>query len=162
MALAGLVEDLSVTTRWTALPLGTPAGQSELIRMSLALTRLPPPLSFAKAIAQHDPWLYGAANIMKRGESDLVVWVSASERPLPDWIGKAPRIAVISSHRQPLRGATVQIETGIAGVDHAAIIEPSELGAFAAIHPAKQSSRPSAASVLRAMTSQFAAKEARA
>ncbi len=65
MALAGLVEDLSVTTRWTALPLGTSAGQSELIRMSLALTRLPPPLSFAKAVAQHDPWLYGASNILK-------------------------------------------------------------------------------------------------
>jgi formylmethanofuran dehydrogenase subunit B len=162
MALAGLVEDLSVTTRWTALPLGTSAGQSELIRMSLALTRLPPPLSFAKSIAQHDPWLYGASNILKRGESDVVVWVAASERPVPDWVSKAPRIAVISSHRQPLRGAGVQIETGVAGVDHAAIIEPAELGAFAALTPAKQSSRPSAASVLRAITSEFAAKEARA
>ena len=162
MALAGLVEDLSVTTRWTALPLGTSAGQSELIRMSLALTRLPPPLSFAKAVAQHDPWLYGASNILKRGESDVVVWVAASERPVPDWVSKAPRIAVISSHRQPLRGAGVQIETGVAGVDHAAIIEPAELGAFAALTPAKQSSRPSAASVLRAITSEFAAKEARA
>ncbi len=162
MALAGLVEDLSATTRWTALPLGTSSGQSELIRMSLALTRLPPPLSFAKAIAQHDPWLYGAANIVKRGESDLVVWVAASERPLPDWVTKAPRVAVISSHRQPLRGVSVQIETGVAGVDHAAIIEPAELGAFAAITPAKQSSRPSAAAVLRDISSQFAAKEARA
>ncbi|MDO9383022.1 MAG: hypothetical protein Q7T86_09195 [Hyphomicrobiaceae bacterium] len=162
MALAGLVEDLSVTTRWTALPLGTSAGQSELIRMSLALTRLPPPLSFAKSVAQHDPWLYGAANILKRGESDVVVWVAASERPVPDWVSKAPRMAVISSHRQPLRGAGVQIETGVAGVDHAAIVEPAELGAFAAINPAKQSLRPSAASVLRAITSEFAAKEARA
>lgn len=161
-ALAGLVEDLSVTTRWTALPLGTSAGQSELIRMSLALTRLPPPVSFAKAVAQHDPWLFGASNILKRGESDLVVWIAASERPVPDWVNKAPRVAVISSHRQPLRGATVQIEIGVAGVDHAAILEPPELGAFAALTPAKQSSRPSAASVLRAITSEFSGKEARA
>ena len=161
MALAGLIEDLSVTTRWTALPLGTSAGQSELIRMSLALTRLPPPVSFAKTNAQHDPWLYGAANILKRGESDVVVWIAASERPLPDWV-KAPRVIVVSSHRQPLRGASVQIETGVAGVDHAAIIEPSELGAFAAIAPAKASTRVTAASVLHAITSELTSKEARA
>lgn len=161
-ALAGLVEELSVTTRWTALPLATSAGQSELIRMCLGLTRLPPPLSFAKAIAQHDPWLYGAANILKRGEADVVVWVAASERPVPDWIAKAPRLAVVSSHRQPLRGVGVQIETGVPGVDHAAILEPPELGAFAALTPATQSTRPSAASILRAITSEFAAKEARA
>lgn len=161
-ALAGLIEDLSVTTRWTALPLGTAPGQGELIRMSLALTRLPPPLSFVKAVAQHDPWLFGASNIVKRGEADFVVWVAASERPVPDWVSKAPRVAVISSHRQPLRGVAAQIETGIAGVDHAAIIEPSELGTFAALTPAKQSARATAASVLRAVASEFAAKEVRA
>lgn len=161
-ALAGLIEDLSVTTRWTALPLGIASGQGELIRMSLALTRLPPPVSFVKSVAQHDPWLFGAANIVKRGEADLVVWASASERPVPDWVSKAPRVVVISSHRQPLRGVGAQIETGVAGVDHAAIIEPAELGTFAAITPAKQSSRPTAASVLRAITSEFAGKEMRA
>jgi formylmethanofuran dehydrogenase subunit B len=161
MALAGLVEDLSVTTRWSALPLGTPAGQSELIRMCLGLTRLPPPVSFAKSVAQHDPWLYGAANVLKRGESDLVVWIGASERPLPEWATKAPRVAAVSSHRQPLRGVTIQIETGVPGVDYAAILEPAELGAFAALSPATQSTRPTAAAVLRAISSEFS-KEARA
>lgn len=161
-ALAGLVEDLSVTTRWVALPLGTAPGQSELIRMSLALSRLPPPVSFAKSVAQHDPWLYGANHVVKRGENDVIVWIAASERPLPDWVSKSPRVAVVSSHRQPLRGAGIQIETGIAGVDHAAILEPPELGAFAALTPAKASGRLTAASVLRAITEDFTAKEARA
>jgi formylmethanofuran dehydrogenase subunit B len=162
MALAGLVEELSATTRWTALPLGTPAGQSELIRMCLGLTRLPPPLSFARAVAQHDPWLYGATNILKRGESDLVVWIAASERPMPEWTMRAPRVVAISSHRQPLRGVGLQVETGVPGVDHAAILEPAELGAFAALTPATQSTRPTAAAVLRAITSEVAAKETRA
>lgn len=162
MALAGLVEELSSTTRWTALPLGTAAGQAELIRMSLALTRLPPPLNFAHSIAAHDPWLYGAANLLQRGEADAVLWVASSERPLPDAVAKAPRVAVISAHRQPLRGVGVQIESGVAGVDHPAIIEPPELGAFAALNPAKSSSRAPIASILRAITNELAAKEARA
>lgn len=162
MALAGLIEDLSVTTRWTALPLGTPSGQSEMIRMCLGLTRLPPPLSFARAVAQHDPWLYGAANILKRGETDLVLWIAASERPVPEWVLRAPRVAAVSSHRQPLRGVVSQIEIGVPGVDHAAILEPAELGAFAALTPATGSNRPTAAAVLRAITSEFAAKETRA
>lgn len=161
-ALAGLIEDLSATTRWTALPLGTPSGQSELIRMCLGLTRLPPPLSFARSIAQHDPWLYGAADILKRGESDFVLWVAASERPIPDWVSRAPRLAAVSSHRQPLRGVALQVETGVPGVDHAAILEPAELGAFAALRPATESTRPTAAAVLQAITTEVAAKETRA
>lgn len=162
ISLAGLVEDLSASTRWVALPLGTAPGQSELIRMSLALSRLPPPVSFAKPVAQHDPFLYGGSNLVKRGESDAVVWIAASERPLPDWVAKSSRVVVVSSHRQPLRGAGIQIETGVAGVDHAAILEPPELGAFAALTPAKASGRPSAASVLRAITEEINTKEARA
>lgn len=162
MSVAGLVEDLSVTTRWSALPLGMAAGQGELIRMALALTRLPPPLSFAKPVAAHDPWLYGSANVLQRGEADAVLWVASSERPLPDSLARVSRVAAISAHRQPLRGIALQIETGIAGVDHAAIIEPSELGAFTALTPAKQSARASVASVLRAISNELSPQEARA
>lgn len=162
MAIAGLVEDLSVTTRWTALPLGTPAGQSELIRMCLGLTRLPPPVSFAKSVAQHDPWLFGASKMIKRGEGDVMLWIATSERPVPDWAMKAGRVVVLSSHRQPLRGVAIQIETGVPGVDHAAILEPAELGAFAALAPATQSTRPTAAAVLLAISSELTAKETRA
>ena len=162
VALAGLVEELSATTRWTALPLGMAAGQGELVRMSLALTRLPPPVSFRTSVPSHDAWLSGSHNVLKRGESDLVLWVASSERPLPDGLSRAARVVVVSAHRQPLRGAGIQIETGVAGVDHAAIIEPPELGAFAALNPAKQSSRPSIASVLRAISSELEGKGARA
>lgn len=159
---AGLVEDLSATTRWTALPLGAAAGQSELIRMSLALTRLPPPVSFGVGAPVHDAWLYSGANMLKRGEVDAALWVASSERPLPDALSKVGRLAVVSSHRQPLRGVGLQIETGVAGVDHAAIIDPPELGAFTALTPAKASSRASVASVLRAITQELAPQEASA
>jgi formylmethanofuran dehydrogenase subunit B len=162
VSIAGLVEDLSATTRWSALPLGMPAGQGELIRMALALTRLPPPLSFAKSVAAHDAWLYGSANVLQRGEADAVLWIASSERPLPDSLARATRVAVASAHRQPLRGISLQIETGIAGVDHAAIIEPSELGAFTSLTPAKQSTRTPVASVLRAITHELSPQEARA
>lgn len=162
MSVAGLVEDLSATTRWTALPLGMPAGQGELIRMSLALSRLPPPVSFSRGQPAHDPWLYGGAQMLRRGEVDTVVWVASSERSLPDCLNKAARVVVISSHRQPLRGVALQVETGVAGVDHAAIIEPPELGAFTALSPARTSSRVSVASVLRAISNELAPQEARA
>lgn len=162
MSLAGLVEDLSTTTRWTALPLNPAAGQGELIRMSLALTRLPPPLSFARNIPAHDPWLYGSANALKRGEVDVVLWVASSERALPDALNKAQRIIVVAAHRQPLRGVALQVETGVAGVDHAAIIEPSELGAFTALQPAQNSGKASIAAILRAVAKELSPQEARA
>lgn len=152
VALSGLIEELSAETRWTLLPLGAPPGQGEMLRMCMSLSRVPPPLSYARSTPRHDAWLYSARTMLSQGEADAAVWISASERPIPDWVTQASKLVVISAHRQPLRGVACQAEIGVAGVDYAAILEPPELGAFTALTPASGSSRASAAEVLRTIT----------
>lgn len=151
-ALMALVSALSVETRWTIVGLNSLAGQSELQRMSVAETGLPPPLSFRFGRAMHDHWLYNCRRIIEGGEADVAVWLSSSEAAVPQWMTNAGKVIVLSAHRTPLAGIALQLEVGIAGVDHPALLEPSELGCFVALSPGANSRRPDLAHVLSAIT----------
>lgn len=155
-ALMSLINTLAAKTRWTMLPLAVPAGQSELTRMTQAHTGLPPPMAFRTCRATHDAWLHSARNVISRGECDLAVWLSSSRNPPPQWLTKAPQLVTITGQSTPPAGSSAHIEIGIAGVDHAGILEPSELGSFVAIEPMTQTSRPSAASVVRSLCAELA------
>lgn len=150
-ALSGLLDDLSLKTRWNALPLAVPAGQNELIRMSSSLTGLPVPATLNNRQADHDRWRYSARQVIERGEADCVLWISSSTTALPDWLTGGPELIVVSAHDQSVSNARVQAKIGIAGVDYPAIIEPAELGAFAAITTPDGSSDGSAACIIGAI-----------
>lgn len=149
MALAG---DLSAGTRWILLPLGVPPGQDELNRMALALTGSALPIDFAARRPRHDRWLASGTECLPRKDIDLVLWISGSERPLPEAAARAPRVAAITSHRGAHPGVAVQFECGIPGVDHAAILKPSELGQFVALRPARGDGRRAASAVLKRLS----------
>ncbi len=147
-ALLGLLDDLSLKTRWNGLPLASPAGQNELQRMSSSLTGLPAPLAFHGTQPRHDRWQHGARNVIARGECDAVLWLSSSDNPIPNWLSSFTNLYAISAHGGALAGVKAQAEIGVAGVDYAAILEPAEIGAFAAITPPEASNRGSAAYVI--------------
>lgn len=152
-ALTGLIDDLSETTRWTALAFDSGPGQGELQRMTLGLTGLPQPIAFSRTQGGHvvhDPYRFAIRNMLSRQECDFVLWVSASERPLPEWLLTAPNLAAISAAQSPLAGVTTQVDIGVAGVEYDAVLEASELGAFVGFKPEGISNgRPSAAHTLR-------------
>lgn len=150
-ALLGLIDDLSLTTRWNGLPLAIPAGQNELQRMSASLTGLPTPVALQGSRPVHDRWRHGAQNIITRGECDVVLWLSASDQPIPGWLAGFDTLFAVSAHREAVAGVKAQVEIGVAGVDYAAILEPAEIGAFAAITPPTPSNRSSAAGVIGAI-----------
>jgi formylmethanofuran dehydrogenase subunit B len=151
-ALTGLIDDLSETTRWTALALDSGPGQGELQRMALGLTGLPQPVAFSGAHAVHDPLRFGARNALARNECDFVLWVSASERPVPAWLQDAPVLTAVSAAQGPLSGVATQVDVGVAGVEYDAVLEASELGAFVGFTPQDNTNgRPSAAQTLRAI-----------
>ena len=102
-ALLGLLDDLSLNTRWNGLPLAIPAGQNELQRMSSSLTGVPAPLAFGGNKPRHDRWQHGARNIIKRGDCDAVLWLSSSAKQVPDWLSNVNNIYAIS---RPRRGAS--------------------------------------------------------
>lgn len=150
-ALQGLLDDLSLKTRWNALQLAVPAGQGELLRMASSLTGLPVPASFQNGSAHHDRWRYGSHDALARGEFDAVLWLSASDAALPGPLTSANTVCVISAHDSPLPDVKAQARIGIAGVDYAAILEPAEIGAFAAIAPPSLSQHDSAACIIGAI-----------
>jgi len=155
-ALMRLVDTLAAQTRWAMLPLAVPDGQGELTRMCQALTGLPPPLVFSPKRPRHDPVLGGARGVAGRGEADVGVWICASRKPPPDWLLATCR-ELISITAEPGTSDTdvLHIEVGIPGVDHPAIVEPSELGTFVAMSPVRESARAAAASVLCAIVDQM-------
>ncbi len=155
-ALMSLINTLALKTRWTMLPIAVPAGQSELTRMTQALTGLPPPMAFRTCRATHDAYLHSARNVASRGECDVAVWLSSSRNPQPDWLKSVPQLVTITGQADPPAGSSAHIEIGIAGVDHAGIVEPSELGSFVAIEPLTETARPSAASVIAALCAELA------
>jgi len=150
-ALLGLLDDLSLKTRWNGLPLAVPAGQNELQRMASSLSGLPAPLSFACASPNHDRWRSNARDMVRRGECDAVLWLSSATSAVPKWLEGETNLFAISAYGSALPNVKAQADIGIAGVDYAAILEPAEIGAFAAITPPESSNRGSAACVIGAI-----------
>jgi formylmethanofuran dehydrogenase subunit B len=154
-SLAGLVDELSKTTRWSLLQIGSAKGQAELLRMTQALAGMSPPITFAGARARHEPWLAGARHIIARGEADLVVWISASDRAIPTWLTRAPKLAAITANHRRLAGSIAQLEIGIGGTDHPALSGDNWLEGFRLLPPAHSSDRPSAAAALAALAAEL-------
>ncbi len=154
-AMMSLANLLSAETRWSVLALGGPAGQAGLIRMCQALTGLPPPLSFAGARPAHDPLLYRAPDVIERGEADAVLWLSACEKVLPDWINGVP-LAAVTARPNAIPTARAQVTIGKPGIDHAALSEDALSGFITAHAQTSPVSKASAAQVIEAICEELA------
>ncbi|MCH9807270.1 MAG: hypothetical protein K0U74_06025 [Alphaproteobacteria bacterium] len=156
-AAMSLCNILSAETRWSLLALGRRQGQGELIRMSQALTGLAPPISFAASKPEHDPLLHRAGEVARRGEADALVWISACDKPLADWVGKLP-VAAITAQPDPILADAAAIRIGVPGVDYRAMCEDERIGFVTARAARTQSELPSAAQVLEAIAGQLTAR----
>ncbi len=154
--LMGLVDDLSSETRWSLLPTNLPPGQAELSRITLALTGLTVPLAFHKGRAQHDAYLHGISETLARGETDLIIWVSSSQRAIPPYLLSRAKTIAITAHNTTPANVAAHVRIGIAGVDHAAVLEAPELGSLVSVTPIEaNSNHPPAAEVLNTLSAHF-------
>lgn len=145
-AAMALADSLSKAHRWALVPVAGAPGQSELTRMSLSLTGLPPPVSFARSRPVHDHDTLHPRTLVADGDVETVVWVSASRRPRPDWLTGVTLVAVDANEAAE---AAHHIPIGVAGVDYGAILEPGEVSGFVSIAPdAGASTKRSAAEAL--------------
>jgi formylmethanofuran dehydrogenase subunit B len=156
-AAMSLCNILSAETRWTLLPLGRPEGQGELIRMCQALSGLPPPISFASAKPNYDPLIYRAPDFAGRGDCDAIVWISACEKALPQWVGQVPT-AAITARPDAILADAAQVKIGRPGIDHDAMKEDEKTGFITVQAAASPSQLPSAAQVLEEIAGQLSAK----
>lgn len=155
-AAMALADSLAKTHRWSLVPISSAPGQSEMTRMSLSLTGLPPPISFARERPRHDHETFAPKALVAGSDVDTAVWISASRRPRPDWLSGVKVVAVDATPE-------ADIAIGVAGVDYGAILEPGEVSGFVSIAPGKSDgSTPSAAHALAALTDAVAAALGRA
>lgn len=156
LAAMALANELASTTRWSLLPIGRRAGQSELIRMAQASTGLPPPLDFRVCRPRHDHVTIDPQQRIADGDVDQVIWISASKTTPPAWVRAAAALITIDASGQI--DGTNHIHVGVAGVDFPALIDPAEMSGTIALQPSDgPTSTPTMATVLETLTQQIRA-----
>lgn len=147
--LTGMVRDLNETTRFSSLPI---ASQDNAAAAAMALTWLtgfPSNIGFARGEAEHDPWRFDAARLVRGGEADLAFWVSAYRHHWPQWSSHVPVIALMARADDTGRPrALVEIEVGTPGIDHDTIEFFSSTGGLAFRPAEARNETPSVAEVL--------------
>jgi formylmethanofuran dehydrogenase subunit B len=160
--LGGIIDDLNATTRFCGLPLSPPDNVAGVLQVCGWLSGFPMRTSFARGVAEHDPWRFAAHRLVDSGESDCVVWISAYRPAPPDWEHDVPMIALTApdaSFRHPPR---VLIPVGRPGVDHDGIERRLTHGALAAVAATRQSPALSVAQAIERITSALPSGQAAA
>ena len=118
-ALCELIKDLNRTTRCSGLPLG--GSDADLTAESVLLwqTGFGTRTAYGQGRPEYDPYHFSTTQLVGRGETDLVVWVSSfSETRLPPRSG-APTIVLGRAGMAFEEEPAVFIPVGTPGVDHA-------------------------------------------
>ncbi len=146
--LTGLIKDLNGATRWTGLSVTPDASLSAAAMASGWMAALPLRASFAHDRPKHDPWQFDAQRMVQSGEADAILWISAFDDPLPDWLAGVPAI-VVSAGSVAAASAAIGLRVGRPGRDHDAVLYDRATGTLAEAIASAPAGLPSAAEVLR-------------
>jgi formylmethanofuran dehydrogenase subunit B len=151
--LGGIINDLNATTRFCGLPLAPSDNAAGVLQVCGWLSGLPMRTSFARGMAEHDPWRFDARRLIDSGESDCVLWISSYRPAKPDWKGDVPMIALSPPDADFRRPPRVLIPVGQPGVDHDGIERVPARGALVAVAASRQSPALSVAQAIVRITS---------
>jgi formylmethanofuran dehydrogenase subunit B len=160
--LGGIIDDLNATTRFCGLPLSPADNAAGVLQVCGWLSGLPLRTSFARRVAEHDPWRFAARRLIDSGESDCVLWISAYRPAPPDWEQDVPMIALTAPDAGFRRPPRVLIAVGRPGVDHDGIERIFPHGALAAVAATRQSPALSVAQAIVRITSALPSGQAAA
>lgn len=148
--LTGMIKDLNAATRWSGLPVGDGAHGAGIAVVSGWMTGLPPPLSFGRGRAEHDPWCFAAERLLASGEADALIWVATgAAAPAPP---ETNRPVILVTDGAATAAAAAVIPVGRAGVDHEALLFDPRLATFRAHPAAAPSGAVTAAEALARLT----------
>jgi formylmethanofuran dehydrogenase subunit B len=145
----GLLFDLNKQTRFTGLPLLSPANAMGVAQTSGWMTGFPMRTGFGRGYPEHDTWRFEANRLVESGETDAVLWVSAYGNHPPRWKHPVPLVAVATSSTRFPYPPKVRIDVGTPGIDHDGVEYSLNLGSFAVQDAKKPSGAPQAAAVIR-------------
>ena len=146
--MAGLVSDLNVKTRATALPVfaGSAFGSAQAATWA---TGFPMRVSFGREAPDHDMALFEADRLVRSGETDAVLFVSAGESGAG--VSSNAATILLSVDAPPAgSGAKIAFRIGRPGVDHDRVAIEPRFGSFVsqAASAAHSDAPPSAAAIL--------------
>jgi formylmethanofuran dehydrogenase subunit B len=148
--LQGLISDLSNGMRASAVHLPASENGWGTALVSTWTTGFPPRTGFSRGSPEHDPWRWSAERMLRDGEADLHLWLSAGNGKPP-----APKngagLIVLAGTDRAARAAAVTVRIGEPGVDHDAVAYSSRTGTLTAIAARSLSELSPAAQILRSI-----------
>ncbi|RWE14139.1 MAG: tungsten formylmethanofuran dehydrogenase [Mesorhizobium sp.] len=157
--LQGLIADLNRKSRASGLHLPASENGWGSALASTWMTGFPLRTGFARGFPEFDPWRYDVARMIAAGEADLHLRISSSIVQ-PQKKKNRMALIVLAKTQEPIAGAAVTIAIGEAGVDHEAVVYSSRTGSLRSIDARAASELPSAATVIRLVTSHVSAEAA--
>ena len=146
--LCGLLNDLNAATRFSGLPLAPPDNALGVTQACAWMTGLPVRTGFARALPEHDAWLFDGHRVVADGEVDCLLWISAYRATTPPWRSAPPMIALAARESNFDRPPRVHISVGCPGVDHAAVEHLSSTGTLALVEAKRPTGAISVAEVI--------------
>lgn len=146
--LCGLINDLNATTRFSALPLPPDDNALGIQQACAWTTGCSLPTAFGRGSPWHDPWLFDSRRLVKSGETDCVVWISAYRAEAPPWSEAPTTIALSACGTRFAAPPRVHIAVGCPGVDHAGVEHSPSTGSLVAVTASRPSDLISVAEAL--------------
>jgi formylmethanofuran dehydrogenase subunit B len=117
-ALVELVRDLNEETRAAALPLAGSLGDVTANQVCTWQTGYPLRSGFQQGGPRYEPILYRHQDLLSRGETDLLLWISALSPAAGPPSTQVPTILLGNPGTAPAEPVEAFIPVGIPGIDH--------------------------------------------
>ncbi len=157
-ALVELVRDLNRTTRAAALPLAGTLGDLTADQVCTWQTGYPLRAGLAEGRPRYEPFLSRYPDLLARGETDLLLWISALPGQAAPPVTEVPTILLGRFQADRATQPEVQIAVGTPGVDHPGHWYRSDSVCPLPLGRLRASGLPSVAQVLDRIDARLAAK----
>jgi formylmethanofuran dehydrogenase subunit B len=153
LSLVEIVRELNRVGRAAGLPLGGGENLAGMHQACLWQTGHPLRTSFATGAPRHDPTLYSAERLIKSGEADALLWISAlNGSPPPALPPELPLILLAPPGTDLAYEPAVFLPIGRPGIDHAGQIFRADGVVALPLSVLRASALPSAGNTLSAIT----------
>ncbi len=150
-ALLHLVQELNRATRWSVLPVAAGDGLVGASQAMLWQSGVPLRSRFGTQGPRFAPHRLSAARLLRREETDLLIWISAFRPVPPPDASSVPMIALAHPRTRFARPPAVFLPVGVPGVDHGGALFRTDGVVALPLAPTRPSIRRSAAELLAAI-----------
>src|SRR3569623_556122 len=143
-----LVKDLNQATRWSGLPLGGDDGGTSAAQTCTWQTGYPLRTAYEIAGPRYAPLLFDSDRLLKTGEVEALVWISAFDPERTPPAVDCPTVVLVRAVMRFARAPDVFIPVAVQGVQHACFLHRMDAVVALPLTAPAPSSLPSVAQVL--------------